>query len=63
MFQITGAFAEFEWGMTRQGINAGLRRGVIGANSLAAPGYLLRSKANTGLIASQEGHALALSTA
>ena len=37
MFQITGAFAEFERGMIRQRIRAGLRRAVEAGNQLGRP--------------------------
>ena len=37
MFQITGAFAEFERSMIRQRINAGLRRAVAAGKQLGRP--------------------------
>ena len=37
MFQVTGAFAEFERSMIRQRINAGLRRAVEAAEQLGRP--------------------------
>ena len=37
MFQITGAFAEFERGMIRQRINAGLKRAVAAGQRLGRP--------------------------
>lgn len=37
MFQVTGAFAEFERSMIRQRINAGLRRAVEAAKQLGRP--------------------------
>ena len=37
MFQITGAFAEFERGMIRQRIRAGLRRAVEAGKQLGRP--------------------------
>jgi DNA invertase Pin-like site-specific DNA recombinase len=37
MFQITGAFAEFERGMIRQRINAGLKRAVEAGKQLGRP--------------------------
>jgi DNA invertase Pin-like site-specific DNA recombinase len=37
MFQITGAFAEFERGMIRQRINAGLKRAVDAGKQLGRP--------------------------
>jgi DNA invertase Pin-like site-specific DNA recombinase len=40
MFQITGAFAEFERGMIRQRINAGLKRAVDEGSSSADPGSI-----------------------
>ena len=37
MFQITGAFAEFERSMIRQRINAGLRRAKAAGKQLGRP--------------------------
>ena len=50
MFQITGAFAEFERSMIRQRVNAGPKRAVERVSSLA-------EKANPEPIAGREGHA------
>ena len=38
MFQITGAFAEFERSMIRNGVRAGLKRAVEGGKQLGRPG-------------------------
>jgi DNA invertase Pin-like site-specific DNA recombinase len=38
MFQVTGAFAEFERSMIRQRINAGLKRAVEAGKTLGRPG-------------------------
>ena len=37
MFQVTGAFAEFERAMIRQRIHAGLRRAVANGRTLGRP--------------------------
>jgi DNA invertase Pin-like site-specific DNA recombinase len=37
MFQVTGAFAEFERGMIRQRIHAGLKRAVEAGKTLGRP--------------------------
>lgn len=37
MFQVTGAFAEFERAMIRQRIHAGLRRAVANGKTLGRP--------------------------
>ena len=40
MFQVTGAFAEFERSMIRQRVNAGLKRAVERVSSLAGRGLI-----------------------
>ena len=40
MFQVTGAFAEFERSMIRQRINAGLKRAVDEGKQLGRPRLL-----------------------
>jgi hypothetical protein len=58
MFQITGAFAEFERSMIRQRINAGLKRAVEAGQRLGRPADTRRGReANSGSIAFQERHA------
>jgi DNA invertase Pin-like site-specific DNA recombinase len=53
MFQITGAFAEFERSMIRQRVLAGLKRAVEKGSIL---GRCPTGKAHSGSIASREGH-------
>jgi DNA invertase Pin-like site-specific DNA recombinase len=43
VFQVTGAFAEFERSLIRQRINAGLKRAVAQGKRLARPPPSLRS--------------------
>jgi DNA invertase Pin-like site-specific DNA recombinase len=56
MFQITGAFAEFERSMIRQRIRAGLRRAVDAGKQLGRPNRRRHGKANPGPIAGRQGH-------
>jgi hypothetical protein len=44
MFQVTGAFAEFERSMIKQRINAGLKGPSNRASNSGVPAYPLRSK-------------------
>ena len=44
MFQVTGAFAEFERSMIRQQVNAGLKRAVEQGKQLGRPKIVPRSK-------------------
>jgi DNA invertase Pin-like site-specific DNA recombinase len=56
MFQVTGAFAEFERSMIRQRINAGLKRAVEAGKQLGRPNS--PRKANSGSVTGQEGHSI-----
>jgi DNA invertase Pin-like site-specific DNA recombinase len=53
IFQVTGAFAEFERSMIRQRVNAGLKRAVEAGKT---PGQHSRGKTRPGSIAGREGH-------
>ena len=44
MFQVTGAFAEFERSMIRQRVNAGLKRAVDAGKQLGRPRMTRRWK-------------------
>jgi len=55
MFQITGAFAEFERSMIRQRVNAGLKRAVERLSSLAGHADPALEKANPEPVAGRQG--------
>ena len=58
MFQITGAFAEFERSMIRQRVRAGLKRAVESGKQLGRPqDRHRRREANTSSTPGQKGHA------
>jgi DNA invertase Pin-like site-specific DNA recombinase len=48
MFQVTGAFAEFERSMIRQRVNAGLKRAVEQGKRLGRPKVSRKSRAVCG---------------
>lgn len=50
MFQVTGAFAEFERSMIRQRVRAGLKRAVERGATLGRPTWKGVSRANCGLV-------------
>ena len=56
MFQVTGAFPEFERGMIRQRIHAGLKRAVEAGKILGRPQIALPSKSASGIVCGSYGH-------
>jgi DNA invertase Pin-like site-specific DNA recombinase len=56
MFQVTGAFAEFERAMIRQRVRAGLKRAVEQGKPRAASKGACHGKTNPEPIAGRQGH-------